>query len=208
MKLQKNRRSKRMLVIATLIVVAILAICATILVVDYNKYQNSIKNISVSTWGKSEYLLQEEFDTTGITVQVTLNSGKYYFVNADELTFEGFDNTKVNKNLYITVYYKGFSDRFKISVDKLPDPPKVLSHITVEGLSTTSITEWNAGRPDLTGAYILCHYTDDTTFKVGLETHHIKNWERVSAPCVFDMVVQYRENGTIKTVTVPITITN
>ena len=154
-------------------------------------------------------MLQEEFDPTGITVQVTLNSGRYYFVNADELRFEGFDNSKVNESLYITVYYQDYSDTFKISVTKLPDPPPTLVSISVEGLSQTSysIEEWNSGRLNLQGAYILCEYDDGSTIKVGLESHHIINWNTVNSPCSFDMTVKYRENGITKTTTVKVTIT-
>lgn len=83
---------------------------------------------------KTEYYLGDTFDPTGLRVRIVyVNSDRIAFVPISDLIFEGFDSSKVNPNLEVTVTYKTGDQEFKgvisVSIVKKPDDPETLNDI-------------------------------------------------------------------------------
>lgn len=205
-----NNKKRKIASLLIIVVLVIIIVVAAVLLMLYNKVANTIVSINVSSYpDKTEYLIGEEFDPKGISVQVIKANGEYYFVGVDELTFSGFSSQQENDNLIIKVQYNGCLAEFHVEVKKLPTPPPTLVSISIENLSKTTYTigDWNAYNIDLMGSYFLCKYSDGSESRIGLEYHNIVNWEPVNAPCVFPLEFEYLERGVLKRVTVNITIT-
>lgn len=207
------RKKRKKLIIAVIIPVAIVLLAALILSLVYInsiKDDTLINSIRISSLpNKTEYFVGEEFDSTGLRVQVIKVNCDFYFVEADKLTIEGFDSSKADDSVSIKVKFLDHAVYFDVSVIELPTPPPTLNSVTIENLSKTtySIGDWNAYNIDLMGSYFLCKYSDGSESRIGLEYHNIVNWEPVNAPCVFPLEFEYLERGVLKRVTVNITIT-
>lgn len=193
----RSSRRKRIILIACIALVLVLAIgaVAAVLLTQNKNPSEHIDHIVVSTTGKTKYFVEEKFDNTGLSVQVILNNGSYYFVSADELTVEGFDSSKVNDKLRIKVTYKGFSDYFTVQVKSLFDPKPVVQYIEVKGYKETyTWAEWQSNWIDLNGMYVELHYTDGSTYKVFVNsTHNIEGLGDINAPGRHQLTVYYND---------------
>lgn len=211
----KSRNSNRKIIILVACVVLALVIGATVavLLVQEQNHGEQISHINISSMPNDrEYYLDEALDITGLSVQVILNNGSYYFVTAEELTVTGFDSSKVNENLPLVVSYKGFSDTFTVSVKVFPKPKPTLVSIEVKGYKETyTWAEWQNGWINLDGTYIECHYSDDSTYRVTLTTSRITDGlGSINGPGTYTLNVIYDEyeSGVSCTTTFTITITN
>ena len=211
----KSRSSNRKIIIliACVVLALVIGATATILLVQEQNHGEQISHINISSMPNDrEYYLDEELDITGLSVQVVLNNGSYYFVSADEVTVTGFDSSKVKEDLVLTVRYQGFTDTFTVSVEAFPKPKPTLVYIEVKDYKATyTWAEWQSNWINLDGTYIECHYSDDSTYRVTLTTARITDGlEGIDGPGTYTLTVYYDEyeSGVFCTTTFTIKITN
>lgn len=210
MKIRKRKSIKIIAIVVPLVIVVLMGL-AILLPYAVLKFDDTIiKTIRIASLpNKTEYFVGEEFDPTGLKIQAIKANGDFYFVEADKLTIEGFDSSKIDDSVSIKVKFLDQFAYFDVSIIELPTPPPTLNSVSIENFSkaTYTIGDWNAYNIDLMGSYFLCKYSDGSESRIGLEYHNIVNWESVNAPCVFPLEFEYLERGVLKRVTVNITIT-
>lgn len=162
---------------------------------------------------KTVYYVGEEFDPKGTKAQViTSEFDNSYFVDYTELTFEGFDSSKPNDRLAITVKYGDLSTQMYVTIKEEGQVDTVyLSDIEVVGLKTTySLSDWNTYGVDTNGASIKRIYSDGTTNaeNVSLTYDHIKGYTKMDSAGTTEITISYKENGRRIEKVVTITITN
>ena len=206
----RNSHKKTIILIVCIALVLVIGVVTAVLLLQNKKQGEQISHINVSSMPNDvEYFLEEEFDKTGLTVQVILNNGSHYFVSADKVTVTGFDSSKVNDNLQLKVSYQGFSDYFKVKIKEFPKPAPTLVAIEVKDISKTTYTmaEWNSSWLIINDAYIECQYSDGSTYRVTLTYHHIDGLGDIKSPGTYELTVKYDENGVLCSTPLEITIT-
>lgn len=159
---------------------------------------------------KTTYYLGEDFDATGLKIQVITNNTDYsYFVGYDQLTCSGFDSSTVNESQTITVSYKGYSETFIIKIIERPaENPYIVDVEIVDFKTNYTMAEWNAGGPSVIGATVKGIYSDGKVVDgVPLQTKWIYGAVKVDAPCTLDLTIKYNDNGTVIEKVVTVTIT-
>lgn len=203
--------------VAVAIVAAVIAVAAVVLAFAIPAARErgmQIESISVSALPyKTKYLVGEEVDFDGLRVLVTRKNGETFTVRADKCVMSGFDSTKENLSQQIIVRYGSFSDVFYISVEEPPKATPALKSIRMEKLPKTeySVGEWL----DTTGGLIRCEYVDGTYYDINLTNGHIDGFiiDSVAGTYVtqqqgiYELTVQYMENGVLEECTYTITVT-
>ena len=217
MKLNTNKRKKLLIVLAAVVALSVIAgIVAIIITVNANKQEaedkNIVRGVSIaSSPTKTVYYVGEAFDPTGTKIQVLTNSANYtYFVDWDQLTFEGFDSSVANEKLTITVSYKGYTTTFNVEVkDHEPETP-TLTGLEVYNFETTyQLEEWNKYGPNSTGAYIRCIYSDGSVVEdIVLKDKYIFGVTKLSSAGATEITIKYSDGVTTVETTVEITVTN
>lgn len=219
MKLQnkQNRRKKNILIVvailAGIIVVALVAGLTLInsLFKPLNEY--GISHIMLySLPDKTTYFVGDEFDPTGLKVQVITYGDKEedYFVDHNGVKCTGFDSSAVNDNVTITVSYRGVTNTFTVKIVDVPNETPTAVDMQIENFKTTyTKTEWNTMGPDVIGATIKCVYSDGS---IGEAIPLQRKWidgrnTTVNGPCTLDVTIIYNDKGTRLEKTVTITIT-
>lgn len=210
----KSRKNK-LLTIVAIALCAVLVIIGAVLVVSLIKTPSpskpqDIRNINISALpSKVEYYIGESFDPTGTTIQVITNDMAYtHLIDHTQLSFSGFDSSKVAESQLITVSYKGFSTTFTIIIKEFIETDPELEFIEVQNFKTTySLQEWNKHGPDKSGATIKCVYTDGSYIEVPLEYSQIFGATKVEEVGTTQVIIKYSDGGVSKEQTVTITIT-
>lgn len=132
------------LIAAAIIVVVGLIVLVINLIPDKKAEEPNtayVTGISVQTLPKTEYHVGDEFDKSGMVVSVKMSDGTNYLVNSSdsELSFSGFDSSKVNDSVEVLVTYKGFKASFNVSISRAP----VVVEGTVTGISIISTSTRN-----------------------------------------------------------------
>ena len=215
---QSQKRKVVMIVLAIVLAVALIAgIVAIIVGVNNAKKLEAfnkevVRIIVASKPNKTVYYVGEEFDPTGLRIQVVTNGqDETYFVDYnEEMNIIGFDSSKSASSQVITVSYKGFSSMFVVEIKEEPKPAPTLEKIEVYGFKTTySLTEWNTYGPDVAGARIRCIYSDESVEEdIILKNSYIKGYQKLDAPGTTEITVKYSVGGKTLETTVTITITN
>lgn len=224
MKLKSKKNSVITISIIVISIVLIVAILGCILVVNYLKNftgnseanEDGLIGILVTALCDTNYYIGEEFDPTGLKIQVIGDSNdKSYFVDHTdpELKISGFDSSTVGEKT-ITVSYREFSDTFTVKIEEKPQPPvsnKVLESIRLsDNFNTTyNKTDWNFFGPTLDDVKLICTFSDGTEQSVPMLYNYIQNPNlNIQSACTYDLIIQYSYANTTVSTTVPITITN
>ena len=219
MKLNNNKRKKTIIIIVVAAIVVLAVVAGIIaIVVSNNRAQqqeqenrNIIRGISISSNPtKTVYYLGDAFDPTGTRIQVLTNSREYtYFVEWNELTFEGFDSSVTNDKLTITVTYMEYSTTFDIQVKEPETLAPTLESIEVYNFQTTyPLSEWNIYGPNPAGAKIRCVYSDGSVVEdIALKSKYISGYSKLDTAGATQITITYTDGVTTVSTTVEITIT-
>lgn len=201
----RDKKKKRILLVG-IPLFCILTILATLVTlgVIYNKEQNKIANIIVSsTPYDTEYYVGEELNTEGLSIQVLRNNKEFYFVDASKCDISGFDSSKPVERQIITVSYKGFICTFSVSIIELPKPVPVLKSIYIETLPKT---EYKVGESlDTTGGVLVREYQDGSSARITLINWYVYGFDS-STPGTYNLTVMYYENGIMAQTTYEIVV--
>lgn len=239
MKLSNTNKRKKVIIIAAIVLAALLLVAGVVALIvtktlkdtqigdttlgdllnggDGNANKDGLKGIMISEYPKSVYQVGDDFDPTGISIQVlaTSNDKSYFIDETDaELKFSGFDSSVESEEVTITVTYKEFSTEYKVRVEKKPEPPtsnRVLTSIRLSDnfITTYSKTNWNFFGPTLDDVKLICTFSDGTEQSVPMLYNYIQNPNlNIQSACTYDLIIQYSYANTTVTTTVTITITN
>lgn len=224
---RSSNNKKNIIIIAATVVVILIAIGVVIFAINGAKGNNqdgifapgatttttrpkTVLGINISIYPKMEYSVGEVFDPTGIKVQVITNySDGYYFVDASELKFSGFDSSEPNDALPVTVTYKGYTAQLNVKikerVEPKPDPVVVGIKLSEDFKTEYTLQEWNDNEgPYLRSPKIVLIYDDGSekpvTVNVALYCSGIQ--EHLDAPGETSFKLSYQGFETIITVTI------
>ena len=187
----KQKKNKLKIVLLSILIIFILL--GTIGIIVYKNHAKQIKNISVSsTPNDTQYYVGEELNLDGLSIIVTRNNGKFYFIDASKCEVSGFDGSKAVERQIITVSYKGFTCTFSVSIIDYPKPTPVLQSIYLETLPKT---EYKVGESlDTTGGVLVRVYKDESSAKINLVNSYVYGFDS-SNPGTYTLTITYIENG-------------
>lgn len=171
---------------------------------------SAAKSVFISAYpNKLVYYIGEEFDPTGISVQVDFEDGTTTFIeDPSQLTFEGFDSSVPCKEQEIKVSYMGHTKTISVVIVELPKPNPTLESIEVYDLQTTyDIEYWNSYGLNIVGSMIRLHYSDGSTEEKYLLSKYVSGVRMVDAPGTLEITVKYSDGVTTVETQVEITIT-
>lgn len=174
-----------------------------------------ILSLTITTKPKTTYYVGQEFDKTGMRIQVnTDKQATTFFVEADDekLTISGFDSSAPAENQKVTVTYEGVSTSFTVTIKELPKPaPTLVSIEVVDLISTYTVEKWNLNGLNPYGAYLKLTYSDGTVKGSYAETpllwSYVDPISKVDGPGTTEITVSYIEAGVKVSTVVTITIT-
>lgn len=174
-----------------------------------------ILSLTVTNKPKTTYYVGQEFDKTGMRIQVnTDKQATTFFVEADDekLSISGFDSSVAVENQVITVTYEGVSTTFTVTIKEMPAPKPTLVSIEVCNLiDTYTVEKWNKNGLNPYGAYLKLTYSDGTVKGSYEETpllwSYISPLSRVEGSGTTEITVSYVEAGIKVSAVVTITIT-
>lgn len=218
-----NNKKKQILICVAVAIVLVVAIALGVYLIsthieeqEQEKANNTVTGISIHITPKTEYLVGQEIDFTGLKIQlITSAIGNLKFVEYpnEEMSITGYDMSVAGKQT-VTVTYQGFSTTYKINV-KEPEPEKpTLVSVEVCDMPTTySRTDWNEGGPIIKSAYLKLTYSDGTVIgsynETPLRYEYIEPYDVVqSGEYSTTLTITYIEGGISVSTTVTITITN
>ena len=210
-KLSQINKKTRIILLCALVLIVTAAVLLTVFLIARAKAGNQIDKILVSTYPKLDYVVGEEADLTGLTLQVVRRNGKTenvsYAEHKDAITVSGFDTQKPCDDLKITLSYLDHQASFTVSVKKVPTIDPVLIGISMATLPKTTykVGEWF----EIDGGMILCEYHDGTTRQTVLLGSYISGWDEAYAGGVgtYTLTVKYKEKGVLQKTTFSVTIT-
>ena len=211
-----NKISTKQLVFAavTMVVVLVIAIAAIVLVDLKQEHDNQIDTIIVSSFPKKlEYYEGDKLRTEGLKLQVVLNNGESYYVDASECEFSGFDSSKAVERQTITVTYQGVTCTYLIKIKELPKEAPILANIYIE---TLPMTEYRVGQfLSTVGGVLMVEYADGTYMRHNLINDDVHGFitdvetkaKVTDKPGTYELEIRYREGNITKTCTYTITVT-
>lgn len=220
MKLRKKSNKKVLLIAGIVALVLIAAVVAWLIVDSINDKKEqqaaeegkAIHQIIMSSYpDKTVYNVGEPFNPVGTKIQViTKGQVETYFVDYNELTFEGFDSSEVKDSVKITVSYKGFTTSFNVKIREVETTAPVLERIEVYNFQTEyKLNIWNEGGPDTAGGKIRAYYSDGSVVEgIVLKTKYIPDYDQLTKPGKTSIIVRYNDGVTTVETTVEITVTN
>ena len=118
-----------------------------------------IASISVNGLSKTEYMIGEELDLTGLEVTAHYSDGTSKPVAVGDCEVTGFDSSTAGEKT-IVITYEGKTETFIVTVKES------VPAVTVDSISVTGPTrkEYDIGEElDLTGLEVIAHYSDGTS---------------------------------------------
>lgn len=216
MKLKKktSKTTKIIVIIAVILAVAALITVGAVMIskkVDEERGKE-LNELYISIYpDKLTYYIGEEFDPTGINVQVTANNGNSTFIkDPKQLTFEGFDSSIPCEEQEIKVSYMGVSTTMSVVIKEWPTATPILVAIEVKNLQTTyQIDDWNKYKfgYHTEEASIDCIYSDGSVDNIPLSNSYISGVRAVEAPCMLDIIIKYSNGGVEAQQVITITVT-
>ena len=176
---------------------------------DKANYEVVILGLNIVTKPKTSYNVGEEFDRTGMVIQVeTQDYTSDYFLDGNDpaIQISDFNSSVPAANQIVTISYKGVSTKLTVTIkDNTPAPE--LTAVTIKGLKTTyTVEKWNTNKLNISGAYWEYEYGNDSENVVTAPvlSSHVPSLSRVEGPCEFELVLT-DSNGVKVTVTITIT---
>ena len=220
---QKEKNLKIILIVAIAVLLIGLVVFGVILVPDLVDKINSgngdantkieIQEIVISSLPDTEYLVNESFNPTGLTIQVvTGNMDTTYFVEYPDkdLTITGFDSSNVNDALMLTVSYKGFTTTFPVVIKELDKPAPTLTSIRLSDnfCDTYSLDWWTRKGPVFDGVDLICTYSDESEKRIPMDSIYCDpiNYD-VSGATTVELTFRYTDAGVTVSGSATITIT-
>lgn len=207
---------KKIILIVALLLVVVIALAVVIGISIKNKeieeQNKAIKGIAISTVPKLEYYVGDEFDPTGLQIQVVTEHSYYSkfisYPHAD-ITVSGFDSSVAVEKQPITVKYKEYTATFYVTIKEPPVAKPRLQAIEVYDFITTyTLSDWNTYGPNVRGGKITCIYSDGSVEGgVYLKASYIYGWKPLDAPGTTEITVKYSDGITSVETTVTITVT-
>ena len=232
----KNKKLKIAILIALAVVLVAAIVIAIVATININSGTNGedddarIQSIGIATYPtKTNYYIGEDFDPTGLKIQVNTNSqANTYFVDWSKLTFSGFDSSSAVEEQVITVTYQGFTTSFKVCIREYENGSGDAGNSGNAGTSGTpgtgniqyieicdmiltySLYEWNWG-PSAYGAYYKITYSDGTVYG-SLEDTPVSRadfieWHPMNEPGTTDVVVEFFDEATGTKIEITVTVT-
>lgn len=213
--------NNKTLLIIVVAVVALVAIVGSILLISKSienqkkeEAQNEIIALVMNILPqKTTYYVGEEFDPTGAKIQViTADSSGIYFVDAEKVSFSGFDSSAPVEEQVITVTYQGFTTTFTVTIKEFSSGKPTLVSIEVcDLIDSYTVEKWNKNGANLYGAYLKLTYSDGSTKGSYEETpllwDYVEPLSKVDKAGTTTMTINYIEGGIVVSTTVSITIT-
>ena len=213
---QKQKRTTAILIGVGAVVLIAAIVLAIVLLVPNNDSGDgemplTTMGINIASYPKTTYYVGEDFDTTGIKVQVVMSDqSKTYFVGASELTFSGFDNSVATDSLTITVGYKEYTATYEVKIKEKPVEAPILTGIRLdENFSTTdTLQAWNFRGPNFRDVNLICTYSDGTEKSIPMQSNYASGIQRdLTSAGTTSFTIRYSEGGIQVETTVTITIT-
>ena len=151
MKTHKTNGAKSRSALATLIAFALAIVCSALSLTgcptpdEGGKGGKTVISIAVKPPTKTEYIVGEELDLSGMVVTATYSDGSEQAVT--DYTVSGYDKTKVGSQI-VTVSFQGKTDSFPVSVrdpskGTVAAPIALTENIWADGeLSASSLEQW------------------------------------------------------------------
>ena len=202
-------RKKRRMTIIIAVALAVVTVCgllaAFLIAPAIQASDTSIKFIRVKNFPKTTYTVGELASYDGLQVEAVLSNGNKQDINLTECTIEGFSTENVTDSQTITIKYREYSCIYTISVTEGPKENITLTEvrlITLPEKLTFSLDD----DFDITGATLLCIYSDETTKDVELLYQHIKEYEPTEVG-EYVITIIYEDEYGRATTTYTVTIT-
>ncbi len=204
------------MIVIIAVALAVAALIAVGIVLAINKINDDLglnkRTIFISGYpNKMIYYIGEEFDPSGIDVQVDFEDGTTTHISDPSvLTFEGFDSSAPCEEQTVKVSYRGVSTVISVVIKEWPTATPILTSIEVKDLQTVfQIDDWNeykfGNSPD--NAHIECTYSDGHVENVQLLNKYIYGVKWVDEPCDLEITIYYSDGGVEAQQTITITIT-
>lgn len=157
----------------------------------------------------TSYYIDEEanYDGLSIFVRSTGGGGRYvdYVDSPSDFKITGFDSSKVNEALTITVEYGGGTATFTVEIVEIPEVPPVLQSIYLDPMPQTTYTLEDAFV--FNNARIVAVYSDGTTKSEYLLMSHIDGFGAIDSLGEHVIYIRYfDDNGGYAETTLTITI--
>lgn len=214
---QKQKRTTAILIgVGTVALIAAIVLAIVLLVPNNDTGDGEMPlttiGINIASYPKTTYYVGEDFDSTGIRVQVVMSEqSETYFVDESQLTFSGFDSSVATESLTITVEYKGYTTSYKVEIkDKPAEVPKLTGIRLDDSFKTTyTLESWNTKGPRFRDVNLICTYSDGTEKEIPMQAGYASgiNLELTSAGTT-SFKISYSEGGIQAETTVTVTITN
>lgn len=202
---RKKRRITIIIAIALAVVTVGALLAAFIIAPAFRASDTSIKYIQIKQLPKTEYSVGELASYDDLLVEAVLGNGNKKDINLSECTIEGFSTKEVTDSLPVTIKYKEFSCVYFITVTAAPEEKIILEEVRLitlpEKLTYTLDDDF-----DITGAMLLCIYSNESTKEVELLYRHIKEYEPTEAGEYVITIIYEDEYGRAST-TFTVTIT-
>lgn len=207
MRLNNKQKNKKWLLIVIPFILVLIAL--SVFLIIHTIKGSKVDHIGVSRLPyKTEYIVGEEFNPEGILIQVTKRNDKFFFVDSSELSYEGFDSSKTAERLRVKVIYKEFSTYITVSIKEPAKPKPYLTSIELRNFTkrTYTLEEWETEGLMITGAYLICKYSDDSQISVGLAYKHIYGTSKITGIGEYELTIKYNDNGIVLETPLIITI--
>lgn len=204
--MNKNNKIKTIF----LLLIAVIFICGTVFILFVNSEDKNEQNgtIYVSrTPDKMVYFVGDipNYDGLVITYETKNKKEEISFIdNEESLIITGFDSTRVNDMLEITIKYKELTTVFYIKIKEFPQATPVLVGIY---LKTLPKTNYILGEIlDTTGGILVKEYKDGTTIQTNLLNEYVYGFSKIEGPGNYELIVIYNEGGLSAETTYTITV--
>ena len=203
----KVKLSKKTIIIIAIVAVVVALVATALIIFEVGRINQGklINRIIVNTYPEREYYVGESANFSDLKIEVLLNNGDTYFVDASECTITGFDSSVPVAEQRISVEYGGLFCAFYVVINEIPKPIPKLTAISLESMPKTEyvLGEWL----DTTGGVIKLEYSDGSVKRVNLMNSNVYGFANVTQAGEYTLTVKYAERGVLCETTYKITVT-
>lgn len=186
--------------ILLIIIIAIVVMGMTTFYLTKKISNNKAVRIEISALPyKTEYLINEELDITGLMVRLYKKNGDSVLLSNESLTITGFDSSAPKNAVEVIVKYKDFTTSFTV---KVKEPPQIRVFIKkieiIPPTNTTIKINEQLTQSSLSGGKIKRIYTNDSYDTIQLLFTHIKHYD-TSHLGPSEVIVEYYDPEQMKT---------
>lgn len=140
---------------------------------------------------KTNYYIGEDFEFSGMKIQVIYKSGRSEFIDVDSSMISGFDSKSPNKALPIFINYQGKITQTTLSIHDYPDYPKTLTGIALH--SKPTLLAYKIGwQLDVRGGIIILNYDDGSTESVLLLKEYVSGFDSTLVNDSLELIINYK----------------